>query len=164
MRVHIGHVVAEVENERDVELLQKLITSAQLTSSNGGPELSHEPAEMKSRSAQPKDLGTFETAIAAWRERLRSEAQRSFVNQLASEARWFNDKELCTALGLKKIGQLSGVLCGLSRHAKAVKLKPEDVIQKRMMKTPEGEREHSYRLNPKSQQSLGRIKGENQMT
>lgn len=164
MKVHVGNIVAEVENERDIELLRKLITSTPAVYDNGISEQLREPAESKPTAGNQQEIGSFEMAVTAWRERLRSEAQGQLVDQLASELRWFGGDELCAALGFSKIGQLSGVLCGISRHAKAVKLKPVDIIQKRMTKTPEGEREHSYRLSPKAQQVLERIKGENQMT
>lgn len=162
MKVHVGEMVVEVESDRDIELLQKLISSRQSRLNNGhvNAEERRETIEVQSVPLPQQELGTFQRTIETWFEHLRSEAQKRLIGKLATESRWFKDQELCDTLGFRKIGQLSGVLCGITRHAKAVKLKPTDVVQKRMERTPEGVREHSYRLNPKTQPVVVRIIGE----
>jgi hypothetical protein len=134
IRARIGDLVFEVETESDLRLLLAVAKD----SSTAQP------------AAEVEGVGE---RLRRFLARLRSDGQRQVVRTLASAPEGLTDRELREALKIDSNNQLAGLMAGLSRHARAVGLRMEQVLVHRKVRAP-GVKYH-YRLTADMREIAG---------
>lgn len=128
MKVHLGNgMVAEVENENDLELLRKLTQPAPTGHINGHGAAVAERAEHR---PEPKPGRPFGEQVRDWRRKLGSETQTDLLQLLTKAPHGLTDEQLRGELKLQTNSQLAGVLGVMARNATAAGLAFEALVSR----------------------------------
>lgn len=128
MKVHLGNgMVAEVENENDLELLRKLTQSAPTGQVNGHGAAVVERAEHR---PEPKPGRPSAEQVRDWRGKLGSESQTDLLQLLTKAPHGLTDEQLRGELKLQTNSQLAGVLGVMARNASAAGLAFETLVSR----------------------------------
>jgi hypothetical protein len=152
VRMNVKGVEMVAETADDVRTILAALGALENGAASHGEERASEPQR---NSVRIRKLDQSASQLNALVDRLGSDAQRAVLESLGKAPKGLRDHELRANLGLKTNVQLAGVLCGISRHAGALGIKTDQVMRKKRVRTPDGERGYYYELTRQMRDVLG---------